>query len=128
MTEKVRSHPNITVVPGEVTEIPEGEVIIASGPLTSDALAEKLGVTGQFIADIENGNKGVSIKRLYLLCQILDVPADDILAGGYGPEVEDAAASMAREEIMAFLRKCDADQLENIGKIARIYADGVRMK
>ena len=42
VTEKVRSHPNITVVPGEVTEIPEGEVIIASGPLTSDALAEKL--------------------------------------------------------------------------------------
>ena len=96
--------------------------------LSRDALAEKLEVTGQFIADIENGNKGVSIKRLYLLCQILDVPADYILAGGYGPEVEDAAASMAREEIMAFLRKCDADQLENIGKIARIYADGVRMK
>ena len=42
VTEKIRSHPNITVVPGEVTEIPEGEVIIASGPLTSDALAEKL--------------------------------------------------------------------------------------
>ena len=40
VTEKIRSHPNITVVPGEVTEIPEGEVIIASGPLTSDALAE----------------------------------------------------------------------------------------
>ena len=42
VTEKVRSHPNITVIPGEVTEIPEGEVIIASGPLTSDALAETL--------------------------------------------------------------------------------------
>ena len=42
VTEKIRSHPNITVIPGEVTEIPAGEVIIASGPLTSDALAEKL--------------------------------------------------------------------------------------
>ena len=42
VTEKVRSHPNITVIPGEVTEIPAGEVIIASGPLTSDAQAEKL--------------------------------------------------------------------------------------
>jgi methylenetetrahydrofolate--tRNA-(uracil-5-)-methyltransferase len=30
------------VVPGEVTELPEGEVVIASGPLTSDALAERL--------------------------------------------------------------------------------------
>ena len=42
VTERVRSHPLITVVPGEVTEIPAGEVVIASGPLTSDALAEKL--------------------------------------------------------------------------------------
>ena len=42
VTERIRSHPKITVVPGEVTEIPEGEVVIASGPLTSDALAERL--------------------------------------------------------------------------------------
>ena len=42
VTEQIRSHPHITVVPGEVTEIPEGEVVIASGPLTSDALAEQL--------------------------------------------------------------------------------------
>ena len=42
VTESVQSHPNITVVPGEVTEIPAGEVVIASGPLTSDALAAEL--------------------------------------------------------------------------------------
>lgn len=42
VTERVRSHPNVTVVPGEVTEIPDGEVVVASGPLTSDALAERL--------------------------------------------------------------------------------------
>jgi methylenetetrahydrofolate--tRNA-(uracil-5-)-methyltransferase len=42
VTERIAEHPNITVVPGEVTEIPEGEVVIASGPLTSDALAERL--------------------------------------------------------------------------------------
>ena len=43
VTEKVKSHPNITVIPGEVTEIPpEGEIVIASGPLTSDRLADKL--------------------------------------------------------------------------------------
>lgn len=42
VTERVKSHTRITVVPGEVTEIPEGEVIIASGPLTSDALADRL--------------------------------------------------------------------------------------
>ena len=42
VTEEIRKHPNITVVPGEVTEIPAGEVVIASGPLTSDALADSL--------------------------------------------------------------------------------------
>lgn len=42
VTERVRSHPNITVVEGEVSEIPGGEVVIASGPLTSDALSEAI--------------------------------------------------------------------------------------
>ena len=42
VTERVRSHPLITVVPGEVTDLPEGDVVVASGPLTSDALADRL--------------------------------------------------------------------------------------
>ena len=42
VTRAIRSHPNITVVEGEVTEIPEGEVIVASGPLTSDALSAQI--------------------------------------------------------------------------------------
>ena len=42
VTERIAEHPNITVVPGEVTGLPEGEVVVASGPLTSDALAERL--------------------------------------------------------------------------------------
>ena len=43
VTEKIRSHPNITVIPGEVTSVPQGPVIIATGPLTSDALSEAIG-------------------------------------------------------------------------------------
>ena len=43
VTEKIRSHPNITVVSEEVTEVPEGPVIIATGPLTSDALSKAIG-------------------------------------------------------------------------------------
>ena len=43
VTEKIRSHPRIQVREGEVTDLPpEGDVVVASGPLTSDALAEKL--------------------------------------------------------------------------------------
>ena len=43
VTEKIRNHPNITVVEGEVTEVPEGPVIIATGPLTSDAMSDAIG-------------------------------------------------------------------------------------
>ena len=43
VTDKLRSHPNITVIPEEVTEVPQGPVIIASGPLTSDALSDAIG-------------------------------------------------------------------------------------
>ena len=42
VTERIKNHPLITVVEDEVVDIPEGRVIIATGPLTSDALAEKL--------------------------------------------------------------------------------------
>ena len=42
VTETIFSHPNITMIPGEVTSIPEGDVVIASGPLTSDLLADAI--------------------------------------------------------------------------------------
>ena len=43
VTEKIRNHPNITVIDEEVTEVPEGPVIIATGPLTSDAMSDAIG-------------------------------------------------------------------------------------
>ncbi|HEX5915988.1 MAG TPA: methylenetetrahydrofolate--tRNA-(uracil(54)-C(5))-methyltransferase (FADH(2)-oxidizing) TrmFO [Rubrobacter sp.] len=42
VTETVRSHPNIRVVRKEATHIPDGPTVVATGPLTSDALAEKI--------------------------------------------------------------------------------------
>ncbi len=42
ITEHIRSHPLIEIVEEECTEIPDGEVVIASGPLTSDALADRI--------------------------------------------------------------------------------------
>lgn len=42
VTEKIKSHPNITVVSEEITSIPEGPVIIATGPLTSDTMSEAI--------------------------------------------------------------------------------------
>ena len=42
VTEKIRNHPNITVIHEEVTAVPEGPVIIATGPLTSDAMSDAI--------------------------------------------------------------------------------------
>ena len=42
ITERICAHPNITVERAEATAIPEGEVVIATGPLTSDAMAEEI--------------------------------------------------------------------------------------
>lgn len=48
VTRIVKSFPNITVIEGEVTEIPDENAVICTGPLTSDALAEKIrGLCGE---------------------------------------------------------------------------------
>ena len=43
VTEKIKANPLIHVVSEEVTRIPQEPVIIATGPLTSDALSESIG-------------------------------------------------------------------------------------
>ena len=48
ITGIIRTHPNITIHSEEVTSIPEAPAIIATGPLTSDALAEDIArLTGE---------------------------------------------------------------------------------
>ncbi|MGJ7033957.1 FADH(2)-oxidizing methylenetetrahydrofolate--tRNA-(uracil(54)-C(5))-methyltransferase TrmFO [Anoxybacillus eryuanensis] len=48
VTEMVANHPNVTVVREEVTTIPTGPTIIATGPLTSQPLSEQLqALTGE---------------------------------------------------------------------------------
>ena len=42
ITDKIKSCPNIELVSEEATDFPDGELVVATGPLTSDALAEKL--------------------------------------------------------------------------------------
>ncbi len=42
VTEKIKTHPNITAISEEVTEVPEGPVIIATGPLTSEGMSDAI--------------------------------------------------------------------------------------
>ena len=50
VTKRIRENGYITVIEEEVTEIPDGRVIIATGPLTSDGLAESIGrICGEYL-------------------------------------------------------------------------------
>ncbi len=56
VTEKIKNHPNITVISQEISEINPDEItVIATGPLTSDALSnyitDKLGLSGLHFFD-----------------------------------------------------------------------------
>ena len=42
ITEKLEAHPNIEILREEADSIPEGETVIATGPLTSDAMADEI--------------------------------------------------------------------------------------
>ncbi|GAE24241.1 tRNA:m(5)U-54 MTase gid [Halalkalibacter wakoensis JCM 9140] len=42
VTDRVRNHPNVKVFTEEITSIPEGPTIIATGPLTSEHLSKQL--------------------------------------------------------------------------------------
>ena len=42
ITDKLAAHPNVEIVTEEATDIPDGEVVIATGPLSSDAIAERI--------------------------------------------------------------------------------------
>ena len=46
ITERICAHPNITVERAEADAIPDGEVVIATGPLTSDAMAAEIEKAG----------------------------------------------------------------------------------
>ncbi|MGI6463454.1 MAG: methylenetetrahydrofolate--tRNA-(uracil(54)-C(5))-methyltransferase (FADH(2)-oxidizing) TrmFO [Candidatus Scatomorpha sp.] len=55
VTEKIKSSPNIKIIHEEVKRIPDGRVVIAAGPLVSEALAKEIkdctGDTGLFFFD-----------------------------------------------------------------------------
>ena len=51
-----------------------------------EVLAEKMGISPQFLAEIEHGNKGVSLTNLKKACEVLQVTADYLLTGIQGSD------------------------------------------
>lgn len=94
--------------------------------MSRNELAFALGVSGKFIADIEYGDKGVSIQNLYRLSQILGLSADYILGGD--PAAKDSKnpeAERIKENIIGPLSACSVEQLKCMEQIARYYVEGI---
>jgi transcriptional regulator with XRE-family HTH domain len=49
--------------------------------LTRDQFAEQIAISVQFLAEIENGTKGMSAETLYKICEVSDISADYLLLG-----------------------------------------------
>ena len=82
-------------------------------------------VTSKFIADLEYGEKGASVKNLYRLKQILGVSVDYLMDGNPSNQNETEPRKMLNENIMGSLSVCNVKQLRVMEQIARLYIEGV---
>ncbi len=106
VTGRIKGHPGITVVEGEAESVPEGIAIIATGPLTSEALAESIaGVLG-----------GKYLNFYDAAAPIVTYESIDMdrafMASRYGKgEADYINCPLTREEYLAFRRElCTALQ------------------
>ena len=93
--------------------------------MTREDLARQLSVSSKFIADVEYGEKGISLKNLNKLRQILGVSADYLLAGEEIYSSGDEKRRMLSENIMGSLSVCSVQQLGWMEQIARLYVEGI---
>ena len=108
VTKAIRTHPNITVAEGEAAQLPEGPVIVATGPLTSDALAAHLtDLTG-----------GTALHFFDAAAPLVSFESIDLsrawFASRYGKGTADYVnCALEKEEYQAFWRElCAAEEAE----------------
>jgi len=88
-------------------------------------LGKRLSVTGKFISDVECGDKGLSLKNLYKLKQILGLSVDYILDGDEAYRSEEEEKQQITENILGSLSVCSTKQLSCMEEIARIYVESI---
>ncbi len=93
--------------------------------MSRNELAGYLSVTGKFIADIEYGDKGVSLKNLYKLMQVLGVSADFIIEVNGSEIPGDEKKRKLSENIIGSLSVCSVRQLDCMEQIARLYVESI---
>ena len=110
VTRALRGHPNITIEEGEVTELPEGEVLVATGPLTSDALAD-------YLAKLTGGEEA-ALHFFDAAAPLVSFESIDMSRAWFASRYDKGTAdyvncAMEKEEYLAFWRElCDAQEAE----------------
>lgn len=64
--------------------------------LTREKFAEKLGVSVSYLAELERGRTGISVKLLMRVCQVLGLSADYILFGEERGDTDTRSNAIAR--------------------------------
>ena len=110
VTRALREHPNITVEEGVDTELPEGEVLVATGPLTSDALADHLAKL--------TGGEEAALHFFDAAAPLVSFESIDMSRAWFASRYDKGTAdyvncAMEKEEYLAFWRElCDAQEAE----------------
>lgn len=95
--------------------------------MTRADLAGRIPLNEKSVAEIEYGNRGVSVKTLFRLKQILGVSTDYILEGISGDLTEEEQKSILRDNIMDSLSICTENQLVCMEGIAQLYTESIVM-
>lgn len=93
---------------------------------TREELAEKIGVSPKFCADIEYGQRGMSLKTLVKLSKELNLSLDYIVNGKsiYLNEMSEEDC-LIRESILEPLVNCNNAQLKTARKMVKLFAQAV---
>lgn len=83
--------------------------------ISREELARKIGITPTFLADIELGTKGFSLKTLTRFCDILKMSADAVL---FGPK---EYQGKKYTELLELLERCSDEKAKYAQEILTLY-------
>lgn len=89
-------------------------------------VADLMGICPKTLYYVENGEKGLSLKNLYKISQILDLSCDYILAGVESKSDCDEGRQLIQQEILEPLKYCTLNQLTYIEDITRIFVKALK--
>ncbi len=87
--------------------------------LTREKLAEMSGISVQFLSDIENGRKSMTITTLRNICNSLNLSADYIING---------TEQSRTYGIVSLLDKLDDNDVKYAEKLLKVYVDALNNK